>query len=204
MIILFIGPQASGKGTQAKIIAEKKGLAHISTGDLLRQATGSLKEEIDQYMHKGELVPDELILKLLQKRMKQPDCKNGIILDGFPRNLKQAEALEKIAKIDRIFEINISDETAKKRLMGRWNCRQCGSSYNIITAPPKKGKLCDNCNTPLYQREDDTNLASIQKRLDTYHNETKPILKKFKDKVIKINGEQTIEKITEDILKKLN
>ncbi|OGJ21200.1 hypothetical protein A3K73_07010 [Candidatus Pacearchaeota archaeon RBG_13_36_9] len=204
MIILFIGAQASGKGTQAKIIAGKKGFAHISTGDLLRQATGELKEKTDVYISKGKLVPDDLILELLKERMKRPDCKNGIILDGFPRTLEQAADLEKVTKIDQIFEIKISDETAKKRLTGRWNCKKCGIAYNLVTAPkPKKGKLCDNCNIPLYQREDDKNEKAIQKRLNIYHEHSEPVLKKYKDKVIKINGEQTIEKTTKDILEKL-
>lgn len=164
MIILFIGAQASGKGTQAKIIAQKKGFVHISTGDLLRAATGEFRKEIDSYITQGKLVPDELILKLLKERMKQPDCKNGVILDGYPRNLQQAEELEKIEKINKIFEINISDKTAKKRLMGRWNCKKCGIAYNVITAPkPKKGTICDNCNIPLYQREDDINEEAIEK-----------------------------------------
>jgi len=205
MIILFIGAQASGKGTQAKIIAGKKGFAHISTGDLLRAATDRLKEEIDSYINNGKLVPDELILKLLKERIKQPDCKNGIILDGYPRNLQQAEELEKIEKIDKIFEIYVSDQTAKKRLMGRWNCKKCGVAYNVVTAPkPKKGTICDTCNLPLYQRDDDINEEAIEKRLAIYHEETEPILKKYKNKVIKINGEQEIGKITEDILKKLD
>jgi len=204
MIILFIGPQASGKGTQAKIIAKEKNLAHISTGNLLRAAQGKLKEKIDFYILKGSLVPDELILKLLKERMKQPDCENGIILDGYPRNLEQAEDLEKIAAIDRIFEINISDETAKKRLMGRWNCRNCGVAYNIVTAPkPKKDKICDLCHIPLFQREDDKDEEAIQERLDIYHKETEPVLEKYKDKVTRIDGEKSIEKITKDILKKL-
>jgi adenylate kinase len=204
MIILFMGVQASGKGTQAKIIAEKKGLVHISTGDLVRGASGELKKKMDEYMAKGALVPDELILELLKERMKQPDCKKGIILDGYPRNLAQAEALEKMTKIDKIFEITVSDETAKKRLMGRWNCKKCGQIYNVVTAPkPKNDHICDSCNLPLSQRGDDIDEKAIQKRLDIYHEETSPILEKFSNKVIKINGEQAIEKITEDLLKKL-
>jgi len=204
MLILFIGPQASGKGTQAEIIAQKKGFVHISTGDLLRVAQGKLKEKVDSYINEGKLVPDELILEILKHRMNQPDCKKGIILDGFPRNLEQARDLEKIAKIDKIFEISISDKTAKKRLMGRWNCPRCKTAYNIITEPkPKKDKICDICNIPLFQREDDKNEKAINKRLKIYHEETEPILEKFKNKVIKINAEQKIEKIREDILTKL-
>jgi len=200
-----MGVQGSGKGTQAKIIAEKKKLAHICTGDMLRETTGELKKEVDSYINIGKLVPDELILKILLERIKQPDCKNGIILDGYPRNLRQAEELEKITKIDKIFEIDISDETAKKRLMGRWNCKKCGIAYNVVTEPkPKNDHICDNCNIPLFQREDDVNETAIAKRLQIYHEETMPILKKFKNKVVKINGEQSIEKITEAILKNIN
>lgn len=204
MIILFIGVQASGKGTQAKIIAQKKGFAHISTGDLLRAATGKLKEEIDTCTKNGKLVNDELILSLLKERMKQPDCKNGIILDGYPRNLKQAKELEKIEKIEKIFEIYISDNTAKKRLMGRWNCKRCGRSYNLITSPkPKEEGICDACQIPLCQREDDTDEKAIEERLKTYHKETEPIINKYGQKAIRIDGEQTIEKITQEIIKRL-
>lgn len=205
MVILFIGAQASGKGTQAKIIAKKKGFAHISTGDLLREATGQLKEKIESYTLKGNLVPDELILELLEERLNKPDCKKGVILDGYPRNLKQAEDLEKIASIDKILEIKVSDETAKKRLMGRWNCKNCRKAYNVVTAPkPKKDKICDACRIKLHQRDDDKNPASIQKRLEVYHQDTEPILKKYKDKVVKIDGERDIEEITKEILKKLD
>jgi adenylate kinase len=204
MIILFVGVQASGKGTQAKIIAEKKGFAHISTGDLLRDAKGELKKLADSAILQGALVPSKIIISLLKERLKQPDCKKGVILDGFPRNLEQAEDLEKIGKVDKIFEIYISDETAKKRLMGRWNCSKCKTSYNIITAPkPKKDKICDKCQILLFQRDDDKDEKAIEKRIAIYHEETEPILKKYQDRVIKINGEQSIEKITEDILKKL-
>lgn len=204
MIILFIGPQGSGKGTQAKVISKKLSLIHISTGDLLREAEGELRKEIDYYITKGELVPDKLILKILKKRIEKDDCKNGIILDGFPRNLKQARALEKILKIDKIIEINISDREALKRLTGRWNCKKCGIAYNIVTAPkPKQEGVCDKCKGRLFQREDDKNKEAIQKRLDIYHSETSPILKKYSDSVIRINGGQAIEKITEDILEVL-
>lgn len=204
MIILFIGPQGSGKGTQAKIISKKLNLAHISTGDILREAKGELRQEIDSYINKGELVPDELITKILKQRIKEEDCKNGFILDGFPRNLEQTEDLGKILKIDKIIEIAISDKEAIKRLTGRWNCKKCGIAYNIVTQPkPKKEGVCDKCGSALYQRDDDKNKEAIQKRLDIYHNETHPILERYSDFVVKVNGEQSIEKITEDILEVL-
>ena len=204
MNFLFVGVQASGKGTQAKIVAEKLNLCHISTGDILRAATGELKELADAYIKKGKLVPSKIIIRILKERIKRPDCKNGIILDGFPRNLEQAEHLEEIMQIDNVFEIRITDETAKKRLMGRWNCKKCNISYNTITCPkPKKDHICDVCGSGLYQREDDKDEETIKKRLEIYHQDTEPILKKYKEKLISINGKQSIEKITNDILESL-
>lgn len=194
--------QGSGKGTQAQIISKKLGLFHISTGDLLRSAEGELRKEIDAYIKFGNLVPDELILKILKKRILEHDCKKGFILDGFPRNLKQAEELDKIAKIDKIVEIKISDEEAIKRMNGRWNCKKCSIAYNYITEPkPKVAGKCDKCGSILAQREDDVNKKAIKQRLKTYYEETAPILEHYNH--IKIDGNQAIEKVTEDLLKVL-
>jgi adenylate kinase len=202
MNLLFVGVQASGKGTQAEIISKELGLAHISTGDLLRQVTGELKKEIESYTSKGELIPDVLMLKVLKERLSEEDCKKGFILDGFPRNLEQAKALSSIAKIDIVIEIKISDKTAKERLKGRWNCKKCNIAYNLVTSPrPKRIGFCDVCNSSLYQRDDDKNDDAIDKRIKIYHDETEPILKYYNS--IRINGEQTIEKVKEDILKTL-
>jgi adenylate kinase len=143
------------------------------------------------------------MLKILKKRISQLDCKNGFILDGFPRNLKQAEMLEKITEIDKVIEISISDEEAVERISGRRICKKCNISYNIKTSPkPLKNEICDKCNEKLFQRKDD-NEEAVRKRLEIYHNETESILEKYKDKVIKINGEQDINLVTEDILKTL-
>lgn len=205
MIILFVGPQASGKGTQAKIISKKLGFCHISTGDLLRDAKGELKQKVDSYINKGKLFPDELIAKLLKQKIKETKRKKDIILDGFPRNLNQSEELDKIMKINKIFEISISDQEALKRLNGRWSCRKCRLIYNIFTAPkPKHDKICDKCGQALVQREDDADKDAIKKRLEIYHSQTEPMLEKYKGSVIKINGEQSIEDVTKDILEKLN
>jgi adenylate kinase len=202
MKLIFIGVQASGKGTQAKIVSKKLGLSHISTGDLLRNVTGDLKKEVEAVMASGALVSDELIVKILEERLGQPDCQNGFILDGFPRNLKQAEMLEAITKIDKIIEIEISDEEAVNRISGRRNCSKCGRIYNANTSPkPKEEGVCDNCGENLFQREDDSEEAAI-KRIHIYHSETEPILKKYPS--VKINGEQPIEKVSEDILKGLD
>lgn len=198
MNILIIGPQGSGKGTQAKILSKKLGILHISTGDLIRSAEGKLKKKVDSYINKGNLIPDELILKMLKERLKKSDCERGFILDGFPRNLKQAYELEKIKKIDIVIEISISYGESVRRLSGRRNCPKCGKIYNIETSPkPKRDNLCDDCGLGLRQREDDYPEA-IKKRLDIYHKETEPILRKYK--AIRINGENEIEKISGEIL----
>jgi len=204
MKILFVGPQGSGKGTQAKIISKKLGIAHLSMGDLLRATKGMLREKVDSFINKGELVPTELTIEIIKKRIKESDCKNGFILDGFPRNLEQAEIVDSFIEIEKVFEIDISDDEAVKRLNKRWMCKNCNIGYNVLTSPkPKKQGICDKCGSPLYQREDDKDVEAIKNRLKIYHKETELILKRYKDKVIKINGEQTIEKITEDILTKL-
>lgn len=198
MKLVLIGPQGSGKGTQAKLLSKKLKIPHISTGDLLRNATGELRKEIDSYIVKGELYPDEKMLKLLETRIKKEDCKNGFILDGFPRNLKQARMLEKITKIDRVVEIYISDEEAVRRLSGRVACEKCGAGFNYITIPPKEKGKCDKCGGKLVQRDDDKEEA-IRKRLKIYHEETEKILKHYK--TIRVNGEKSIEEVQKEILR---
>lgn len=200
MNIIFIGVQGSGKGTQAKELANKLNLVHISTGDLLREQKGDLKNKIDKIINEGNLISDELMIELLNEKIKEVNDKEGVILDGFPRNLIQAKKLENEIKIDYVFEIKISDEESVKRLINRRTCVNCKRGYNLFTQPkPKNPEICDFCGGKLIQRKDD-NLESIKKRIKTYHVETKPLLNYYKDKLISINGEQKIEKITEDIL----
>jgi adenylate kinase len=200
MNLIFAGIQGSGKGTQAEIIAKKLGIAHISTGDLLRGAEGELKEKADSYEKEGKLVPSGIVISILKKRIKQKDCEKGFILDGFPRTIGQARELDKLAKIDNVFNIEISDEEAIKRLKGRWNCKKCGIDYNYVTSPkPKKEGVCDKCGEKLYQRDDDINDKAIQQRLKLYHEDVAPILKFYN--TIKVNGEQPIEQVTQDIEK---
>ncbi len=199
MNIVFIGVQGSGKGTQAKIIAEKLGIVHISTGDLLRSAQGNLKKEVDNYVNVGRLIPDDLMLKILNERLQKSDAQKGFILDGFPRNIEQAKALDKIIKISNAFDIHISDEEALKRLSGRVTCEKCKAGYNLYTAPkPKNPAICDICQGKLIQRADD-NPEAIKKRIEIYHKDTEPIIKFYN--TIKVNGEQSIEKVTQDIEK---
>ncbi|MFC1710894.1 adenylate kinase family protein [Nanoarchaeota archaeon] len=201
MKLVFVGPPGSGKGTEAKIISEKLGIPHISTGDLLREAKGEKKKQIDLYVNKGELFPDELMLEVLKERIEKPDCEKGFILDGFPRTLPQAEMLDKLVKIDKIIEVDISDKIAIARLSGRRNCSKCGAIYNINTEPkPLQESICDKCGAKLYEREDNSPEV-IQNRLDVYHRQTKPILEKYN--TLKINGEPKIEEVTKEILSKL-
>lgn len=195
MNLIFVGPQASGKGTQGKIVAEKLGLCHISMGDLLRNVED---ENIKQILASGKLVPVELTIKLLNERISKDDFKKGFILDGFPRSLEQAKELDKITRIDQVVEISISDEEAVRRLSGRLTCSKCGAIFNEITNPrPKISGICDKCNGKLYKRADD-NESAIRKRLEIYHKETEPILKHYPS--VRINGEQSIEKVSEDVL----
>ncbi len=203
MNLLFIGMQGSGKGTQAKILSEKLKIPPISAGDLLRSAKGEIKVEINSYINHGKFISDKLMIKIIKERIKEGDCKKGFILDGFPRTLKQAEEIDKVLKIHKVIEIYISDKEAKKRLSGRWNCKKCKISYNLITSPkPKKQGICDVCEGKLSQREDDTEEKAVNARLSLYHKETEPVLKHYT--AIRINGEQNIEKVTEDIEKALS
>ncbi len=203
-VYLFVGVQGSGKGTQAKVIAQKKEFCHISTGDLFRGLNGELKEKIDSFINAGKLVPDELVLEMVKKRISKPDCEKGIILDGFPRTINQAKELDKILEVKNVIEIKISDEESLKRLSGRVSCSSCGQGYNLITQPkPIDEKKCDKCGGELIQRKDDTPEA-IKKRIEDYHKETFPILENYKEKLITINGEKDIEEVTKKILEKIN
>lgn len=199
MRLLFVGPQGSGKGTQSKIISEKLGIPHISTGDLVRGARGELKKKVDSYINKGNLVPDKLMLEILKKRFSKKDCKRGFILDGFPRNIKQAKALDKIVDIDEVIEIDISDKESIKRIEGRRMCKKCGRIYNVNTKPkPKKEGICDFDGSELYQRKDD-NKEALKKRLEIYHKETKGILEHYNS--VRVNGKMSIDRVTKKILK---
>jgi len=204
MKLLFIGPQGSGKGTQAAIISKELNMPHISTGDLFRSIKGELKQELDSYMNSGKLVPDELVIKILKQRISQLDYKKGFILDGFPRTINQAYLLKKITNIDKVIDIELDDETSIKRISGRVTCEKCKVGYNLITEPkPKNPKFCDICNGKLIKRADD-NPKAVRKRLEIYHKETEPILNEYKHLTIKINGDQHIDNINKEILEKLN
>jgi adenylate kinase len=201
MKLLLIGPQGSGKGTQAKLLAARLGIPHISTGDLLRSATGELRRDIDSYIVKGNLYPDEKMLGILEQRLGKADCRKGYILDGFPRNLKQAEMLDKITRVDFAVEIHISDDEAVRRLSRRVACSNCNEGYNYATMPPRRYGVCDKCEGKLVQRDDDKEEA-IRKRLGIYHRDTEPILKHYH--TIRVNGEKGVEEVQREIVQNLN
>lgn len=199
-----MGPQGCGKGTQAKFISDEFKIPHISAGDLLRSAKGELKKEIDSRINNGILVPNELIIRIIQERIRQRDCKNGFILDGFPRTMEQAEALDRAVRIDKIIEISLPDSEAIKRITSRLSCSKCGSVFNTITNPPKQENRCDKCGSNLIVRDDDREEA-IKKRLKTYHEQTE-IVKSFypKDRIITINGILPIPQVWGEIKEALS
>ena len=210
MKIILLGPQGSGKGTQAKFISEKFKIPHISTGDIFRKNIKEgteLGKEVTSYLNSGKLVPDELTNKLVESRIKEDDCKDGFILDGFPRNIAQAEFLDSITKIDYSVDVEIPDQEVVFRLEGRRTCsnKECGAIYNLNTSPkPKENNKCDKCGSDLFQRDDDKPEA-IKKRLEIYHQQTSPLIEYYQKKgiLIKIDGEQDIEKVSEDIFSAL-
>lgn len=178
MNIILFGPPGAGKGTQAEAIAERESIPTISTGNIIREALKSGSElglQLKQYMSDGGLVPDEVVIGIIKERIEKADCKNGFILDGFPRTIPQAEALDKMGiKIDKVLEINVSDDIIIKRMSGRRVCEVCGASYHLINKKPQKEGICDKCNGTLVQREDD-HPDTVKNRLKVYREQTKPL-----------------------------
>lgn len=209
MKIILLGAPGAGKGTQAGLISQKLNLAHIATGDLFRQAIEKgteLGRTAKSYMEKGQLVPDEVTVRMVLDRITADDCKNGIVLDGFPRNLQQARALDQALEmkkngIDAVIYIKVSEEELLKRLGGRWICRRCQTPYHEIYSPPKVAGICDKCGGELYQRPDD-NINTIKKRLEVYFKETAPLIDYYKQKgkLIEVDGEGSMEEINERIV----
>lgn len=203
MRIILLGPQGSGKGTQAGLLSKKLNVPKITTGDILRdnEKEGTkLGKLASSYMNKGKLIPDETINKIVEERLNKENCKKGFVLDGYPRNVKQAEMLKKMTDIDFVIEIAISDKEAIKRISGRRSCK-CGEVYHISYNPSKVPETCDKCGSRLFQRDDDKE-ELVKKRLEIYHKETEPLTEFYKDKHIRIDGEQSIEKVFEDIIMK--
>jgi adenylate kinase len=208
MRLVLLGAPGAGKGTQAKILVEKYGIPQISTGDLLRAAVAAgtaLGKEARSYMDKGELVPDSVVLGMVEERLKQDDCKKGYILDGFPRNTKQAEALDKMLSplnmsLTAALSVDVPFDDLMKRLTGRRTCKACGQMYNIYFNAPKKEGVCDKCGGELFQRDDDKE-ETIKKRLEVYNAQTAPLIDYYGKKGIlkSVAGTGSID----DIFKKV-
>ena len=206
--IILLGAPGAGKGTNAKKITSEYHLPHISTGDMFREA---LRDETElgklakSYMDKGLLVPDEVTISLVKERLSKDDCKDGFLLDGFPRNLKQAEALEEIGKeinrpINYVIDINVPEEILKDRITGRRVCKKCGAPYHIKTLKPKVEGVCDICGGELIQRKDD-NEEALKVRLDEYHHQTEPLINYYSKKGIlhTVDGSKDVKEVMADI-----
>jgi len=207
--IVFLGAPGAGKGTQAAYVALKLNLIHIASGDLLRQEIErgtELGMKAKSYMETGVLVPDSISIPMVLERMTVPNCESGVILDGFPRNLKQAEALDKALvqqdrTIDKVIYIKISEEELIKRLSGRWICRNCQTPYHAISSPPKVWGKCDKCGGELYQRPDDT-VEAVKKRLEVYFAETAPLIDYYAQagKLLEVDGEGRVDEVGDRIV----
>lgn len=197
MKLVLLGPPGSGKGTQAKLIVKDYNIPQISTGDLLRAAIKKSTElgfKAEKFMNTGKLVPDDIVLQLLQERISQNDCKRGFILDGYPRNLAQANELKKITNIDLVINIEVNYNLLIERITGRRTCKQCGAIYHVKYSPPKERGVCDKCHGILFQREDDTE-ETVKKRIFTYEDETKPLIEFYQRQEIleTLTSEGTID-----------
>ena len=208
MHLVLLGPPGAGKGTQEKRLAEKLGLPHISTGDILRQNVKdgtALGKEAKGIMEKGLLVPDEMVALMLDERFNNPDIKKGFILDGYPRTLSQAKTLDDILarkklSVDLVVYLDTSDEVIIKRLTGRLVCSKCGANFHAVNMPPKKAGLCDNCQGSLYQRSDD-NEVTVRKRLEVYKNEVASLIKYYnqQNKLHSLNADLDAFEVLEQI-----
>lgn len=204
MNLIFLGPPGTGKGTQAERVSKELNIAHISTGEMFRQLADEGNplgvEAKEKYWGKGNLVPDDITIKLVKERLSKDDCKKGFILDGFPRTVPQAKALDDIVDVDHVIDIESSEEIIIKRLTSRRQCMDCKKIYGI-DVPPKKEGICDECGGQLYQRDDDREEV-IRERLNVYEKQTKPLIKYYEAQGIlkTVDGEQPVQKIKEDII----
>ena len=209
---ILLGPPGAGKGTQAVKIVEKYGIPHISTGDIFRENIKKgteLGKKAQEYMNKGELVPDDLVIAIATARLLEDDCKNGFLLDGFPRTVYQAEKLDEFleahnSKIDKVVDISVGKEELMIRLTGRRVCKKCGASYHIVNIPPKKEGVCDICGGPLIQRDDD-NAETAANRIEVYEEQTRPLVDYYKKagNLVLIDGTTGLENVFADIVRAL-
>ena len=209
MNLLIMGPPGAGKGTQAEGIVKEMAISHISTGDMFRAAIASgtaMGMKAKEYMDKGALVPDEIVIGMVKDRLQQEDCKEGFLLDGFPRTVEQAAALDETLnslaiKLDAVINVDVPLDKLMARLTGRRVCKGCGASYHVIFNPPAAEDKCNGCADELYQRDDD-NEISVGTRLNAYMEKTQPLIDYYSKKGIfkPINGDQDIDKVLADIL----
>ena len=207
MRLIFLGLPGVGKGTQAEKVEKELNIPQISTGDILREnvrADTELGIKAKTYMDDGKLVPDDIIIKMMKSRLDDADCSNGFILDGFPRTIEQANALESITHIDKVIFIDVPVKVLIARLSGRRSCKECNSVFHLLYKPPKKQGICDECGGELYQRDDDKE-KTIKNRIKTYNSQTKPLVKYYKKKnlLVVINGNGTIEETSNKVEKAL-
>lgn len=210
--LVLLGPPGAGKGTQASAIVSKYSIPHISTGDIFRANIKNgteLGKQVEAYMNKGLLVPDELVVSIVKDRLTKEDCKNGFLLDGFPRTVNQAESLDKELKdmnlkLDRVINIEVGKEILIERAIGRRICKTCGATYHVKFNPPKAENICDKCGGELYQRDDDK-VETVEKRIEVYHEQTKPLIDYYKDKglLLNLDGTKSIEEIFNEIVASL-
>jgi adenylate kinase len=210
--VVLLGPPGAGKGTQAQIVSEELGLPHISSGDIFRENLKN-KTELgriaEEYINRGELVPDDITISMIQERISRPDCNSGALLDGFPRTPAQAKALEEMLKsmdsnVSAVPYINVPDAVLIERLTGRWTCRSCGHVYHEKYNPPKNQGQCDLCGGELYQREDDK-VETVTQRIRVYKEQTQPLIDFYRRHgvLIEIDGAQSIEGVSEDLISTL-
>jgi adenylate kinase len=202
--VAFLGPPGAGKGTQARDLARDWSVPHIATGDMLREVVAAgttLGREAKTYMDRGALVPDDVIIGMIAERLRQPDARNGFLLDGFPRTIAQAEGLERLLKdlgqpLERVIYFNVAEPELVRRLTGRRVCRACGHSFHVVSNPPRREGVCDACGGELYQRVDDSE-STVRNRLDVYARQTAPLLDWYAGKSLltSVKGEGTIDDV---------
>lgn len=212
MRLVLLGAPGAGKGTQAKILSEKFNVPHISTGDIFRSNIKNGTELgllAKQFIDKGELVPDELTVKIVKSRLAEPDCSQGFVLDGFPRTIPQAEQLDTVLKemgiaLDKVVDIHVDDDKIIKRLADRRVCPSCGASYHLEYNPPSEGDVCTACGTKVIQRPDDSP-ETIKNRLQVYHSQTEPLIKYYsaQGKLVTAYGQEEIADTTSEVMKAL-
>jgi adenylate kinase len=208
--VIFLGAPGAGKGTQARRLAASSGVPQVATGDMLREAVAEgtrLGREAKRYMDSGALVPDGVVIGLVDERLARPDASGGYVLDGFPRTVAQAEALDGLLRrrgqeLDRVIFFDVSRDELLRRLTGRRICRQCGTAFHLVSAPPKVAGRCDQCGGELYQREDDAE-STVARRLDVYQTQTTPLLDYYKERglLVRVRGEGSVDEVAAQIQK---